>query len=68
MAEYRGYIAEITKDETTHLFRGYVTEVKDVVVFEAETLECAKQEFYKSIDVYLEFCRKIGKQPERSFD
>ncbi|MBW4658723.1 MAG: hypothetical protein KME15_08615 [Drouetiella hepatica Uher 2000/2452] len=68
MAEYRGYIAEITQDKTTHLFRGYVTEVKDIVVFEAKTLELAKQEFYLSIDVYLEFCQKIGKQPDTSFD
>jgi predicted HicB family RNase H-like nuclease len=66
MAEYRGYIAEITKDEVTHLFRGHVIKVKDIVVFEAETLERAKQEFHRSIDVYLEFCRKIGKQPEQS--
>jgi len=66
MAEYRGYIAEITQDEVTNLFRGHVIEVKDIVVFEAKTLERAKQEFHKSIDAYLEFCRKIGKQPERS--
>ena len=65
-AEYKGFIADIRKDEATHRFQGHVTDVKDIVVFEAETLECAEQEFHKSIDVYLEFCRAIGKQPELS--
>jgi predicted HicB family RNase H-like nuclease len=65
-AEYRGYVAEIMRDDATHIFQGRVLNIKAIVIFEAETLERAKQEFQKSIDAYLKFCYNIGKLPETS--
>ncbi|HEY9641374.1 MAG TPA: hypothetical protein V6C57_12885 [Coleofasciculaceae cyanobacterium] len=66
MAEYKGYVAEIMQDDVTHIFQGRVLDIKDIVIFEAETLERAQQEFHKSIDTYLKFCCNIGKKPETS--
>lgn len=66
MAKYKGYQAEIKQDDDTLLLKGQVLHITDVVVFEAETLEEAEQEFHKSVDAYLMFCKKIGKNPERS--
>jgi predicted HicB family RNase H-like nuclease len=67
MAQYKGYKAEIKQDNNPPLLKGQVMDITDVVVFEAETLEQAEQEFQKSIDTYLMFCKKIGKRPEGSF-
>lgn len=65
-AKYKGYVAKIEQDSRTDIMRGHVVDIKDVVVFEAETFAQAEQEFHKSIDVYLIFCKRLGKEPKKS--
>ena len=65
MTYYKGYTAEIKQDRQRHVLHGRVLHIKDVIAFEGETLEQAEQEFYQSIDAYLNFCKKIERQPEK---
>ena len=65
MTYYKGYTAEIKQDQQRHVLHGRVLHIKDVIAFEGETVEQAEQEFYQSIDAYLNFCQKIERQPEK---
>ncbi|MBF2002670.1 MAG: type II toxin-antitoxin system HicB family antitoxin [Synechococcales cyanobacterium C42_A2020_086] len=63
MTIYKGYTAEIDRDEETGVFHGRVSGIQDIVTFEGKTLEEAEREFSRSIDAYLRFCREIDWEP-----
>ncbi|MDJ0583267.1 hypothetical protein [Crocosphaera sp.] len=56
---YKGYQGHIEIDLDSGIFFSRVVNIKDVVTFQGETIEEAVQEFYNSIDDYLEFCEDI---------
>lgn len=63
--EYKGYTAEINEDPETGALYGKIAGIRDFVNFEAESLDDVKKEFHAAVDDYLEFCREMGKYPER---
>jgi predicted HicB family RNase H-like nuclease len=67
MMEYKGYLAEVTFDNEAQVLHGEVANTRDVITFQAETVADLKREFHKSVDVYLQFCREIGQEPEKPF-
>ena len=67
MMEYKGYLAEVTFDDEAQILHGEVVNTRDVITFQAETVADLKREFHKSVDVYLQFCREMGQEPEKPF-
>lgn len=67
MVQYRGYKAKVEVNEETGRIYGKVLDIVDEIPFEGETFREAEQEFRKSIDAYLEFCNKLGKEPNKPF-
>lgn len=67
MMEYKGYVAEITFDEEAQILHGDVVNTRDVITFQADAVAALEQEFHKSVDVYLEFCKEIGQEPAKPF-
>ncbi len=65
MREYKGYTADVTEDPETGALHGKIAGIRDFVNFEAESLDDVKKEFHAAVDDYLEFCREMGKDPER---
>lgn len=61
---YRGYSARIEHDDETHVFRGRVDGIRDIVTFEADRAEDVEREFRISVDEYLTFCAEQGIAPE----
>ena len=64
--KYKGYIgsAEISvEDECLH---GKILFIADLVTYEAEKFSDLKREFEDAIDDYLELCREIGKEPNKT--
>lgn len=65
---YKGYAGKIVDyDEETGLLHGRVLGIRDVVTFEAKTIEEAIGEFKKSLDVYLAFCAELGQEPAKPY-
>ena len=62
---YRGYTATVEYDEDDKLWHGTLDGVKDLVNFHALEIENIEQEFRNAVDDYLDFCREVGKEPER---
>jgi predicted HicB family RNase H-like nuclease len=67
MLSYKGYTAAIDIDAKSGILYGQVIGIKDVVTFAGHTEKEVKEEFYKSVDVYLDFCQILGRMPHQPF-
>lgn len=67
MLQYRGYKAKVEVNQETGRLYGKVLDIADEIPFEGETFQDVQREFYRSVDAYLDFCDKLGKEPERPF-
>lgn len=65
--QYRGYTGVLEVDEEAGILYGRVIGLRDVITFQAQTVEQAREEFRRSVDSYLEFCASRGEPPERPF-
>lgn len=63
--EYKGYIAEFTFDEKLELFQGKVSNIRDVVTFQAKSIENLRYAFKDDINEYIEWSKKYGNKPEK---
>ncbi len=61
----RGYVAAISLDED--VLHGRVINTRDVISFEGKSVAELRRNFKESIDFYLEFCAKQGKEPNKPF-
>ena len=64
---YRGYQAAITFDHDAEVFHGDVVGTRDVIFFEATSVDELKKEFQFSIDDYLSMCAEQGHAPDKPF-
>ena len=67
MMEYKGYRAAVSYDAEAKALHGEVVGTRDVIFFEAESVEKLEQEFHLSIDDYLAACAERGREPDRAF-
>ncbi len=65
MLEYKGYIAEVVYDDVAEALHARVINSGPYPIANAEAtdVEGVKQEFYTSIDVYLQGCAELGIAP-----
>ena len=67
MMEYKGYKATVTYDHNGKVLHGEVVGTRDVIFFEADSVNQLEQEFHFSIDDYLAVCAERGREPDKSF-
>lgn len=65
--EYKGYHTKISVDFSTNTVRGRIEGINDLVDFESESPDTIEQEFKSAVDDYLEFCKEVGKEPEKEY-
>ena len=65
--EYKKFIGKTKFDAESGLFHGEVTNLRDVITFQGETVDELRQAFEDSVDDYLEFCAERGEAPEKPF-
>ncbi len=65
--DYKGYPAKVTVDQDEGLLCGEVVGIVDVVTFQGKTVEELAQAFRDSVDDYLDYCRELGKKPDKPF-
>lgn len=65
--KYKGYHGQVTYDEEAKLFHGEVAGIRDVITFQGTSVEELEQAFKDSIDEYLDFCKELGRAPEKPF-
>lgn len=67
MLRYKGYTGIVQFDDEAMIFHGEVVGLRDVITFRGTTPAEIKDEFEKSIDGYLDWCRELGQEPEHPF-
>ena len=65
--EYRGYHAAIAFDGEDGIFVGSVVGIADSLSFHGEDVAGLTAAFHRCIDEYLDYCRQIGKSPDREY-
>ena len=64
---YRGYRGQVNYDEEAKLFHGEVVGLRDVITFQGTSVDELEQAFKDSVDEYLDFCKELGRAPEKPF-
>lgn len=67
MMEYKGYHAAIKYDPEGEALHGIVVGARDVIMFQATSVEDLKKEFRFSIDDYLASCAERREHPDKPF-
>jgi len=63
MLSYKSYTRHVSLDDEADLFHGEVVDLKDVITFQATTVEKRKQAFRDSVDDYFDFAMSEGNSP-----
>ena len=67
LMEYNGYHAKVEFDQEDQIIIGHVLGINDSLNFHGESVKELSQSMHDCIDNYLDYCKKIGKEPEREF-
>ena len=65
--KYKGYQGHVNYDEEAKLFHGEVVGLRDVITFQGTSVDELEQAFKDSVDEYLDFCKELGRAPEKPF-
>jgi predicted HicB family RNase H-like nuclease len=65
--KYKGYTGVVEFDEESGSLYGRVIGLRDVITFQGESVAEVTQAFHDSVDDYLEFCAKRGRDPEKPY-
>lgn len=65
--EYKGYCATVNFNAEEEFFYGKVNGINDLVSFEGETAKELKQAFFEAVDDYLETCKELKKEPDKTY-
>ena len=57
--KYKEYLAEISLYEEAGIFHGEISNIRDVVTFQGNSVEELQKEFALSVEDYLAFCKKV---------
>ena len=65
--EYKGYTTRVEFNSEDLVLRGKIEGIRDLVNFECENVKDVEKEFHEAVDDYLEFCKEVGKQPDKEY-
>ena len=65
--KYKNYIGTVDFCAEDELFYGKVEGINDLLTFEGESVSDLKNAFIESVEDYLETCKEIGKEPEKTY-
>lgn len=65
--EYKGYFSKIQYSAEDNVLHGKIEGVADLVTFESSNCDEIEMEFRNAVDDYLEFCKEIGKSPDKPY-
>ena len=64
--EYKGYIGSVEFRADEKVLCGKIQGINDLILFEGESVSELENNFKESVDDYLETCKEIGKEPNKT--
>ena len=65
--QYKGYTGSIEWSEPDGVFYGNVLGIKDLLLYEGNTIEELRKDFHGFVDEYLQDCKDKNIQPEKPY-
>jgi predicted HicB family RNase H-like nuclease len=65
--EYKTYYATVHFNAEDEVFHGKIIGINDLVSFEGTTVQELKEAFHEAVDDYLATCKKLGKDPDKTY-
>jgi predicted HicB family RNase H-like nuclease len=65
--EYKGYYGSIHYSSNDEVFHGKLLAINDLVNFEGVSVAELKSAFQEAVDDYLETCKELGKEPDKTY-
>ena len=65
--KYKGYIGSVSFSENDGVFYGKIEGIDGIVRFEGSSIQELTDAFHKSVDDYLQLCKKQGIAPKKSY-
>ena len=62
---YKGYTSCIRYDKMYGVFYGKLGNIKEHIEFHIDNIMNIEDEFQLAVDDYLDFCARVGKEPEK---
>jgi predicted HicB family RNase H-like nuclease len=65
--QYQDYMASVHFSAQDEVFFGKILGINDLINFEGASVKELKAAFKEAVEDYLSTCKKIGKQPEKTY-
>ena len=65
--QYKSYYASVHFSSEDEVFFGKILGIDDLVNFEGASVKELKKAFHEAVDDYLETCKEIGKEPNKTY-
>jgi len=67
LMKYKNYRAKVYYDCEDKIFVGEIIGIKDILAFHSENSKDLENQFHDCVDNYLDWCKEIGKAPDREY-
>ncbi|MEN1761696.1 type II toxin-antitoxin system HicB family antitoxin [Anoxynatronum sibiricum] len=65
--KYSDYIGTVEYSAEDEVLYGVILGINDSITYEGRSVEELKAAFQEAVDDYLDFCKEIGKNPQRTY-
>src|SRR5437667_12416419 len=65
MMQDKAYTGKVDYDTDANILHGEVLGIRDVVTFQAKSVDELQKAFRESVDDYLDFCKERSEDPDR---
>jgi predicted HicB family RNase H-like nuclease len=65
--EYKNYFANVHFNAEDDVFYSKIIGINDLVSFEGTTVKEIKKAFHEAVEDYLETCKLVGKDPDKTY-
>lgn len=65
--EYKNYIGTVEFSADDKVFYGKIHGINDLITFEGSSVSELEDSFKEAVDDYLNTCKQLGKNPEKTF-
>jgi predicted HicB family RNase H-like nuclease len=65
--KYKDYLASVQFSAEDEVFHGKILGINDLVNFEGTSVKELKKAFAEAVNDYLDTCKKIGKNPDKTY-
>ncbi|MDO8446797.1 MAG: type II toxin-antitoxin system HicB family antitoxin [Deltaproteobacteria bacterium] len=64
---YKDFTGSVHFSAADEVFHGKIEGIRDLILFEGQSVAELTTAFHEAVEDYLELCKEVGKEPEKSY-